>query len=71
MAESGVAEAIITRWKPAAMESTPTSTATTPAMPQTAAATEPSRCGMLSRPNFVTEATWEFQLMKPAMSHPP
>ena len=68
---SGEPEACITRRKPAAIESTPTSTVTTPAMPMTAAATEPRRCGIPSRPNFVTEAIWENQLSGPAMSHPP
>src|SRR5207245_7649179 len=49
----------------------PTSTATTPAMPNTAAATAPRRWGIVNRPNFVTEAVWENQLSGPAMSHPP
>jgi len=55
MAVSGVPEAVIACLKPAAMESTPTSTATTPAMPIAAAATAPRRRGMLSSPNFVME----------------
>ena len=53
--------------KPAAMESTPTSTATTPAMPMIVAVTAPRRCGMLIKPNFVMEAIWESQLMGPAI----
>ena len=39
-----------------------TSTATTPTIPKSAAVTEPRRCGMLSNPNFTTEAIWENQL---------
>ena len=67
MAASGAPETVMACLKPAAMESTPTSTATTPAMPMTVAATAPRRCGMLSSPNFVMEAIWEIQLMGPAM----
>ena len=47
--------------KPAAMDNTPTSTATTPAIPMTVAATAPRRCGRLINPNFVIEATCDNQ----------
>ena len=67
MAASGEPEAVMAFLNPTPIESTPTSTATTPAMPITAAATEPSRCGMLSKPNLLTEATCESQLMGPAI----
>ena len=70
-AASGEPDAAIVRRKPAAMDSTPTSTVTTPAMPMTAAPTEPRRCGMPSRPNLVTEAICDSQLIGPAMSDPP
>src|SRR5262249_49620697 len=63
--ESGGAPEVITLRKPTAIESTPTRTATTPATPITAAITDPRRCGMPIRPNFVTEATWENQLRGP------
>ena len=63
IAASGEPEAVSVLWKPTPIDSTPTSTATTPAMPNTAAATEPRRCGMLSRPNLLTEATCESQLI--------
>ena len=52
---------------PAAMERTPTSTATTPAMPMAAAATAPRRWGMLMSPNFVIEAICRSQLTGPLM----
>ncbi len=55
MAASGDPEAVIARRNPAAIESTPTSTSTTPAMPMIVAMTEPRRCGTLNRPNFVME----------------
>ena len=65
MAASGEPEAVRALRKPTPIESTPTRTATTPAMPKTAAATEPRRCGMLSKPNLLTAATCESQLMGP------
>ena len=67
IAPSGDPETAMACRKPAAMESTPTSTATTPAMPMTVAATAPRRCGRLSSPNFVIEPICENQLMGPAM----
>jgi hypothetical protein len=36
-------------------------------MRREAAATEPRRCGMLSKPNLLTEATCESQLSGPAI----
>ena len=56
IATSGEAEEVMVFLKPAAMESTPTSTPTTPAMPMTAAATDPRRWPMPSSPNLVTDA---------------
>ena len=67
MAPSGAPETVMACRKPAAMESTPTSTATTPAMPMTVAATAPRRCGRLNNPNFVMDAICENQLMGPAI----
>ena len=67
IAPSGEPETVMACLKPAAMESTPTSTATTPAMPMTVAATAPRRCGRLINPNLVTEAICENQLMGPAI----
>ena len=69
MAVSGEPETVMACLKPAAMESTPTSTATTPAMPMTVAATAPRRCGMLINPNLVMEAICESQFMGPVMLH--
>ena len=46
---SGEPAMVIVRRKPSPMESTPTSTATTPAMPKTAAAAEPLRAGSVRR----------------------
>jgi hypothetical protein len=72
IAASGEPEAVMAFWNPAPIERTPTRTATTPAMPMTAAATDPRRCGMLSKPNLLTETICESQLMGPDMfrSHP-
>src|ERR1035441_8749116 len=73
IAASGEPEAVMAFSKPTPMESTPTRTATTPAMPMTAAATDPRRCGMLSKPNLLTEATCESPVMGALMfrSHSP
>ena len=68
IAPSGDPETVMACRKPAAMESTPTSTATTPAMPMTVAATAPRRCGRLSNPNFVIEPICENQLRGPDIS---
>ncbi len=65
IAPSGAAETVIACLNPAAMDNTPTSTATTPAMPMTVAATAPRRCGRLIRPNLVMEPICESQLMGP------
>src|SRR5437763_229360 len=62
IAESGELEAAIVRLNPAAIESTPTSTPTTPTIPKRAAATEPRRCGKLNRPNLATDIICEIQL---------
>ena len=53
------------------MDNTLTSTVTTPAMPITDASEDPRRCGMLSKPNRVTDATCINQLMGPAILHSP
>src|ERR1051326_3653338 len=71
IAASGEPEAAMARRKPTAMDSTPTSTATTPATPNTAAATEPRRCGILRTPKVVIAPTCESQLTGPAMLDPP
>src|SRR5438477_9329891 len=70
-AVSGEPDTVIARRNPCAMESTPTNTATTPAIPNTASATAPRRWGMVNKPNFVTEAVCEIQLNGPPMSGPP
>src|SRR6266404_4387030 len=71
IAELGEAEEAIALRKPAAIERTPTRTPTTPAMPITAAMTEPRRCGMPIKPNLVTAPTCESQLMGPDILHSP
>jgi len=67
IAESGDPEEVIARRNPTRMDSTPTNTVTTPAIPTTDAATEPRRWGTLNSPNAVTEPTWENQLAGPAI----
>src|ERR1019366_8050316 len=71
MAASGEPDTVMACLNPAAMDRTPTSTATTPAMPMIVAVAAPRRCGMLINPNLVMDPAWESQLMGPAMSHPP
>ena len=52
-AVSGLPEAFITALKPCAIDNTPTSTATTPAIPKSAAAEEPLRCQIVRRLNWI------------------
>jgi len=47
---------------PWAMDNTPTITATTPAIPNMAAADEPLRCGRERMPNWITAKIWVIQL---------
>src|ERR1035441_7162159 len=71
IAPSGEPETVMACLNPAAMESTPTSTPTTPAMPTIVAAAEPRRCGRLNNPNLVMLVTFESQFMGPDILHSP
>ena len=62
MARSGRPEDFMALRNPSAMERTPTKTATTPAIPKTAAAAAPLRSGTLRRLNLVMVRIWEIRL---------
>src|SRR5262249_39752871 len=56
-ARSGEPALCIAAKKPSAIDKTATNTMTTPAIPMTATAEEPSRCGIVRRLTTVTAAT--------------
>ena len=67
IAASGEPEAVMACWKPTPIESTPTRTATTPAMPMTAAATEPRPLGNAQQAELADGG----DLRKPVNGSPP
>src|SRR2546422_7652090 len=70
-ARSTAPVSVIVRRNPWAIESTPTNTSTTPAMPKAAASDEPLRCGTVRIANAVTVAICISQLRRPAMGSSP
>ena len=58
IARLGEPASAIAAVKPEAIESTDTSTTTTPAMPMMATPEEPRRCGMVRRFSSVTATVW-------------
>jgi hypothetical protein len=67
IALSAEPETVMAWEMPLAMESTATRTATTPAIPNTAAVVEPLRVQTVLRLKWVSEAICRIQLMGPAM----
>ena len=69
MARSGEPDAVSALLNPSAIESTPTNTPTTPAMPKTVAMAAPLRSGTLSKLKRVTAKICESQLRKWVMAY--
>ena len=63
MAVSGEPVEVITRRNPSPIDNTPTSTATTPAMPNIAATADPRRVGRLRILKPISAATWANQFI--------